>query len=87
MSLIDESADDPMVEECIEELDELVMSLDRYPPTAVAIAMGTYLEGLLGALLDERQCTADDAREFLREIESGVIESGIPEDEPPPLKR
>lgn len=87
MSLIDESADDPMLEECIEELDELVMSLDRYPPTTVAIAMGTYLESLLGALLDERQCTADEAREFLREIESGAIESGIPEKEPPPPKR
>jgi len=86
MSLIDESADDPMVEECIEELDELVMGLDRYPPTAVAIAMGTYLESLLGALLDERQCTADEAREFLREIESGVIASGVEDDAPPGSK-
>lgn len=87
MSLIDESADEPMVEECIEELDELVMSLDRYPATAVAVAMGTYLESLLGALLDERQCTADEAREFLREIESGVIESRGAGDELPPAKR
>ena len=53
MSLIEESDDDAVVEECIEELDEFVMSLDRYPPTAVAVAIGTYLEGLLGALLDE----------------------------------
>jgi hypothetical protein len=78
MSLIDESDDDAVVEECIEELDELFMSLDRYPPAAVAVAIGTYLEGLLGALLDERQCTADDVRELLREIESGVID-GLPE--------
>lgn len=73
MSLIEESDDDAVVEECIEELDELVMSLDRFPPAAVAVAMGTYLEGLLGALLDERQCTAEEVRELLREIESGVI--------------
>lgn len=73
MSLIDESDDDAVLEECIQELDELLMSLDRYPPTAVAVAMGTYLEGLLGALLDERQCTADEIRELLREIESGVL--------------
>jgi hypothetical protein len=85
--MIDDPGDDAMVEECIEELDELVMSLDRYPPTAVAVAIGTYLEGLLGALLDEGQCTADEAREFLREIESGVIESGIANDELPPTKR
>ena len=74
MSLIEHSADDTILEECIEELDELVMSLDRFPPTAVAVAMGTYLESLLGALLDERQCTAEDVRELLREIESGVLE-------------
>lgn len=79
MSLIEESDDDAVVEECIEELDELVMSLDRFPPAAVAVAMGTYLEGLLGALIDERQCTAEEVRELLREIESGVIAP-----EPPP---
>ena len=74
MSTTDESDDEAVVEECIEELDELVIALDRYPPTAVAVAIGTYLEGLLGALLDERQCTADEVRDLLREIESGVLE-------------
>ena len=64
------------MEECIEELEELVMSLDRYPPAAVAVAMGTYLEGLLGALLDERQCTPEEVRRLLREIESGAIAPG-----------
>jgi len=78
MSLVDPSGDDAAVEECIEELEELIMSLDRYPPAAVAVAMGTYLEGLLGALLDERQCTAEEVRELLREIESGVLEGPAP---------
>jgi hypothetical protein len=87
MSLIDESDNDALAEECIEELEEFVMSLDRYPPAAVAVAMVASLEGLLGALLDERQCTAEDVRELLREIESGVIESGrrpFPTPEPAP---
>jgi hypothetical protein len=74
MSPIDESDDDAIVEECIEELEGLVMSLDRYPPAAIAVAIGTYLEGLLGALLDERQCTAEEVRQLLREIESGVLQ-------------
>jgi hypothetical protein len=82
MSLIDESADDAVVEECIEALDELVMNLDRYPPGAVAVAIGTYLEGLLGALLDERQCTADEVRELLREIELGILQSQEPAKDP-----
>jgi hypothetical protein len=78
MSLVNESDDDAIVEECIEELEELVMSLDRYPPAAVAVALGTYLEGLLGALMDERRCTAEEVRELLREIESGVLEPPAP---------
>ncbi|MGH8298153.1 MAG: hypothetical protein ACRES6_02575 [Steroidobacteraceae bacterium] len=81
MSLINESDDDAVVDECIEELGELVMSLDRFPPVAVAVAIGTCLEGLLGALLDERQCTANEVRELLREIESGILE------EQPPAER
>ncbi len=73
MSVRAESDDDAVVEECIEELGELVMSLDRYPPAAVAVALSTCLEGLLGALLDEHQCTPAEVRELLREIESGVL--------------
>lgn len=81
MSTIEDPDDDAIVEECIEELDELLMSLDRFGPRALAVAIGTYLEGLLGALLDEGHCTAAEARELLREIESGVLE------EQPPAER
>ena len=78
MSPRDETNDDALVEECIEEMDGLFMALDRYPPAAVAVAIATYLEGLLGALLDERQCTADEVRDLLREIEAGVLEPPSP---------
>lgn len=74
MPRVDESDDDAVVEECIEKLDDLITSLDRYPPGAVAVALATYLEGLLGALLDEHQCTPDEVRKLLREIEVGVLE-------------
>lgn len=73
MSPIDQS-DEAIVEECIEELNELVVSLDRCPPTAIAVAMGSYLEGLLGALLDEHLCTVDEIRDLLHEIESGAVQ-------------
>ena len=75
MFTIEEPGDDAVIEECLQELEELFMSLDRYPPAAVAVAMATYLEGLLGALLDEGRCTAEEVRELLREVESGVIDS------------
>jgi hypothetical protein len=74
MPEIDESGDDEAaVVGCIQELDELVTrKFHRYPLDAVAV--GTYLQGLLGVLFDERQCTADEVRELLREIESGVLD-------------
>jgi hypothetical protein len=81
MSLIAESDAGSAVEECIQELDELIMSLDRYPPAAVAVAMSTYLEGLLGALLDGGQCSDEEVRELLREIEAGALR------EQPPARR
>ena len=81
MSPIDESDDEAVVEECIGELEDLVLALDRYPPAAVAVAIATYLEGLLGALLDERQCTADEVRELLRQLESGVLQPQGPSKE------
>ena len=78
MSSLDEPDEDVVIEECIQKLDEFVTTLDRYPPGAIAVAMGTYLEGLLGALVDERQCTPREVREFLREIESGILEGQGP---------
>lgn len=86
MSLNADSADDAVIEACIEEVDELLMSLDRYSPSVVTVAIATCLEGLLGALLDERQCTAEEIRCLLREIEAGVIESALP-DESAPMRR
>jgi hypothetical protein len=71
---IPDAGDEAAVEECIEALDEFVATLDRYPAGAIAVAMGTYFEGLVGALLDEHQCTAEEVREFLREIESGILQ-------------
>jgi len=76
MPEIDESGDDEaVVIACIQELDEFIASkLRRYPTGAIALAAGTQLEGLLGALFDERLCTADEVRALLREIESGVLD-------------
>lgn len=61
---------DTAVQHCFEKLDKLVMRLHRYPIDAMMVAMGTYLQELLGVLLDEHACTGDEIREFLRDIES-----------------
>lgn len=67
--------DDAVVIACIQELDDFISRrFRRYPVGAVTIAIGTHLEGLLGALIDERQCTAEEVRELLRGIESAVMD-------------
>lgn len=61
------------VEECVEELDELIMSLERHPPWAVVEAIGTHLEALLRAMLAAGECSACDVTDFLREIQRGAL--------------
>ncbi len=76
MTEIDDSCnDDAVVIACFQELDEFVTrKLRRYPIDAVAVAAGSHLAGLLGALFDEHQFTADEVRELLREMESDILD-------------
>jgi hypothetical protein len=69
---------DTAVQRCFEKLDQVALRLHRYPLDAVAVAMGAYLQELLGALMEEHACTVNDIRGFLRDIESGVLNSSSP---------
>ena len=81
MSRVDEADDEAVFVACIQEVDDLVSRrLRRYPTGAILVAISTYLAGLLGALLDESQCTIDDVRELLRDIESEVLGAQSPAD-------
>lgn len=69
-----EEPDEAVFIACIQELDEIVdRKLRRYPLGAIVAAMGTCLAGMLGAMLDESECTPDDIRELLWQIESEII--------------
>ncbi len=79
MSRVDESDDEAVFVACIQEVDDLISrKLRRYPVDAIVVAMCTCLAGLLGALLDGSQCTVDDVREILRDVESNVLETQSP---------
>lgn len=81
MLRIDESDDEALFVACIQEVDDLVSRrLRRYPVDAIVAAMCTCLAGLLGALFDDRQCTAEDVRELLRDIESNALGTQSPVD-------
>lgn len=65
---------DSAVRHCFEKIDRLVERLQRYPLEAIAVAMGAYLQELLGFFLDEGGCAAEEIREYLRNFESGIFE-------------
>jgi len=76
LSRVDESEDEAVFVACMQEVDDLVSGrLRRYPIGAIVVAICTCLAGLLGALLDESQCTVDDVHELLRDIESEILEA------------
>lgn len=74
MSLTDTARDDGTVEECLDELDHHIASLERFSPTVLAIALRVHLEGLLQALLEGKLCTPEEVRDFVRELERDALQ-------------
>ena len=74
MSFTDTARDDGTVEECLDELDDLMTSLERYSPTVLAVALRVHLEGLLHALLEGKLCTREEVRDFVRELERDALQ-------------
>jgi hypothetical protein len=62
------------VEECLDELNDLIAGLQRYPPAAVAVALRAHLEAVLQALLEEKVCTREEVRDFVRELERDALQ-------------
>jgi len=74
MSFTDTARDEATVEECLDELEELLASLKRFSPTVLAIALRVHLEGLLEALLEGKVCTPEEVRDFVRELERDALQ-------------
>ncbi len=62
------------IEECLDELNQFVATLDRYPPTTVAVAMSVHLQSILRALLECDLCTREQVREFVDDLEREIFE-------------
>ena len=62
------------LEMCLEEIDEIIWSLDRFPPTIVAAALRIHLESALRAALECGSCSRPEVREFVAELAEGVLE-------------
>jgi len=62
------------VEECLDELNELIAGLQRYSPTVLAVALRVHLETLLQSLLEGKICTREEVRDFVRELERDALQ-------------
>ncbi len=74
MSLQDPTTTAGAIEECLDEINDFVATLDRYPPTAVAVAMSVHLQTMLSALVECDLCTPQQVRTFVQELERDVSE-------------
>lgn len=74
MSLQDPTTAQGAIEECLDEINDFVATLDRYPPTAVAVAMSVHLQTMLSALVECDLCTTQQVRDFVQEFERDVAE-------------
>jgi len=74
MSFQDPTTAEGALEECLDEINDFVTTLDRYPPTTVAVALSVHLQTILHALLESQQCTPLQVRSFVQELEKDVLE-------------
>jgi hypothetical protein len=74
MALRESTLEDGTLEECLDEINDFVQTLDRYPPRLIALAMRAHLEILLRALLECDMCTRQEIKTFVRELEEEVFE-------------
>jgi hypothetical protein len=72
MSLQDPTAREDTIEECLDEINEFVATLDRYPPATIAVAMSVHLQTMLCALVECGLCTGEQVSIFVRELERDV---------------
>ena len=65
---------DATVEECLDELNDIIMGLHSYAPTVLAVALRVHLATLLQAVLEGQLCTREDVRDFVRELERDALQ-------------
>jgi len=69
-------SDTNTIEECVEDIDDFVGTLERYPPSVVAVSLRTHLAGLLRILRERGDWSDSQMHDFMQELSSEVLESG-----------
>jgi hypothetical protein len=74
MPFADATRSEGTVEECLDELNDLLSGLQHYTPTVLAVALRVHLETLLQALLEGAVCTREEVRDFVKELERDALQ-------------
>jgi len=71
-----EDAGDEELEACLDDIDEFIGTLQRYPDTVIAMSLRIHLAALLRAMIDNGSCTREDVREFVVALEQEALGVG-----------
>jgi hypothetical protein len=74
--MTDESGDgsaESLVEECLDDIDEFMGTLRRFPDTVIAMSMRIHLAALLRAMVDSEGCSREDVRGFVAALEEEAL--------------
>ena len=66
------------LEQCVDDFDEFIETLERYPGSVIAMALRIHLAALLRAMIDDQQCRLDEAREFIHALEHEAMGNPAP---------
>jgi hypothetical protein len=65
------------LDECLDELRDLLIGLQHYTPIVLALALHAQLETLLLELLEGKVCTRAELRAFVEELERDALEGDV----------
>jgi hypothetical protein len=61
------------IEQCVDEIDDFIETLVRYPESVIAMALRVHLGALLRAMVDDQLCSRAEVREFVAALEQEAI--------------
>jgi hypothetical protein len=63
------------LEQCVDEIDDFIETLERYPESVIAMSLRIHLGALLRAMVDDQLCSREEVREFVLALEREAIGS------------
>jgi hypothetical protein len=61
------------IEQCVDEIDDFIETLERYPESVIAMALRIHLGALLRAMVEDQLCSREEVREFVATLEQEAI--------------